>query len=77
MPEKKPFNNYFVTEKDLKYVPPYFRDTPETPSEVDCVTKGVWPKWLNGTFVRYALNEILVFFLFLLFIHKPTQSLTS
>lgn len=58
MPEKKPYNNYFVPEKDLKYVPPYFRDTPETTIEVNCVTAGVWPTWLNGTFVRYALNEV-------------------
>lgn len=55
MMEKKPYNNYFVGEKDLKYVPPYFRDTPETTSEVDCAIKGVWPEWLNGTFVRYAV----------------------
>jgi torulene dioxygenase len=54
MLEKNAYNNYFVAEKDLQYVPPYFRDTPETTSEVYCVTRGVWPEWLSGTFVRYV-----------------------
>ncbi|KAF3399574.1 Retinoid isomerohydrolase [Talaromyces pinophilus] len=60
MMEKQPYNNYFVGEKDLKYVPPYFRDTPETTSEVDCVIKGVWPEWLNGTFVRIGAGRFTV-----------------
>lgn len=50
--ESKHYNNYFVPEADLKYVPPYFRDTPETVDEVTCPTKGEWPSWLNGTFMR-------------------------
>ncbi|VUC25874.1 unnamed protein product [Clonostachys rosea] len=49
---KAPYNNYFIPEKDLKYVPPYFRDVPETPKEVKCVTAGNWPKWLEGSFLR-------------------------
>jgi torulene dioxygenase len=47
-----PYNNYFVGEKDLKYVPPYLKDSPETPKEVECETEGAWPKWVNGTFMR-------------------------
>lgn len=47
------YNNYFIPEKDLKYVPPYFRDVAETPQEVKCATAGIWPEWLDGTFVRY------------------------
>jgi torulene dioxygenase len=50
--QQTPYNNYFVGEKYLKYVPPYFRDTPETTTEVSCVTKGLWPDWVNGTFMR-------------------------
>ena len=46
------YNNYFVREEDLKYVPPYLRDVPETPREVECVTEGKWPNWLEGTFLR-------------------------
>jgi Retinal pigment epithelial membrane protein len=51
-PSTKGYNNFFVTEKDLKNVPPYFRDTTETPEEVRCEVKGTWPKWLKGTFLR-------------------------
>ena len=46
------YTNYFVDEENLKYVPPYFRDTPETTEEVKCPTRGTWPKWLHGTFMR-------------------------
>lgn len=51
---KARYNNYFVPESDLKYVPPYLRDVPETPEEVKCATAGTWPSWLEGTFVRYV-----------------------
>lgn len=47
-----PYNNYFVPEDDLKYVPPYLRDVPETTEEVKCATGGTWPTWLEGTFLR-------------------------
>lgn len=46
------YNCYFVPEQDLKYVPPYLRDVPETPQEVKCQTRGTWPGWLEGTFLR-------------------------
>ncbi|TVY92747.1 Beta,beta-carotene 9',10'-oxygenase [Lachnellula willkommii] len=58
--QQKPYNNYFVSENDLKYVPPYFRDTPETTTEVSCVTKGVWPEWVNGTFVRIGAGKFTI-----------------
>ncbi|KAL6416054.1 retinal pigment epithelial membrane family protein [Ilyonectria robusta] len=54
------YNNYFVSEKDLKYVPPYLRDVPETPNEVQCPTKGAWPTWLEGTFVRVGMGRFTV-----------------
>ncbi|EXA32384.1 hypothetical protein FOVG_16430 [Fusarium oxysporum f. sp. pisi HDV247] len=46
------YNSYFVHEKDLKYVPPYIKDVPETPNEVECRTSGPWPTWLEGTLLR-------------------------
>lgn len=46
------FNQYFLPEEDLKYLPPYLRDVPETPNEVECQVSGTWPSWLHGTFVR-------------------------
>jgi torulene dioxygenase len=52
----KPYNNYWVGEDDLKYVPPYFRDVPETTQAVTCETKGTWPAWVKGTFVRWVLE---------------------
>ncbi len=48
----KGYNNYWVGLEDLKYVPPYLRDVAETTSEVACVTRGKWPAWLKGTFMR-------------------------
>lgn len=48
------YNNYFVGLEDLKYLPPYLRNVPETPQEVICATKGTWPAWLKGSFVRYV-----------------------
>jgi torulene dioxygenase len=49
---KARYNTYFVPEEDLIYLPPYLRDVPETPEEVECETNGTWPPWLNGSFVR-------------------------
>lgn len=46
------YNKYFVPEKDLKYVPPYLGNTPETTEEVKCPIVGDWPKWLDGTLIR-------------------------
>jgi torulene dioxygenase len=46
------YNKYFVPEKDLKYVPPYLGNTPETTEEVKCPIIGHWPKWLDGTLIR-------------------------
>ncbi|CAK7198349.1 hypothetical protein SEUCBS139899_001010 [Sporothrix eucalyptigena] len=54
------YNNYFVPEKDLKYVPPYFRDVAETPQEVKCTTAGIWPEWLDGTFVRMGAGRYTI-----------------
>ncbi|KAH8881041.1 hypothetical protein GQ53DRAFT_889010 [Thozetella sp. PMI_491] len=54
------YNNYFVKEADLKYVPPYLRDTPETREEVKCATAGNWPQWLCGTFVRIGSGRFTV-----------------
>lgn len=60
---KNAYNKFFVPEEDLKYVPPYFRDTIETPTEVKCQTTGTWPAWLEGTFVRQVVERWLsVFF---------------
>ncbi|KAH6661203.1 carotenoid oxygenase [Truncatella angustata] len=58
--EKKHYNNYFLNEHDLEYVPPYFRDTPETVDEVTCPTKGIWPPWLNGTFMRIGAGRFTI-----------------
>jgi torulene dioxygenase len=52
------YNNYFVPEKDLQYVPPYLRDVPETVDEVECSTAGRWPTWLEGTFLRYESHPL-------------------
>lgn len=52
MTHSTPYNTYFVTEEDLQYVPPYMKDTGETPQEMKCPIKGSWPKWLAGEFVR-------------------------
>lgn len=59
-PKTKGYNNYFVSEKELKYLPPYFRDTAETPEEAKCEVQGTWPEWLEGTFVR-LVSSILLF----------------
>ncbi|KAK9775669.1 putative Carotenoid oxygenase [Seiridium cardinale] len=58
--ESEHYNNYFVREEDLKYVPPYFRDTPETVDEVICPTAGVWPSWLSGTFMRIGAGKFTI-----------------
>ncbi|KAI1628316.1 carotenoid oxygenase [Exophiala viscosa] len=52
MKEPVAYNTFFVTEEDLKSVPPYMKDTALTPQEVKCPTSGTWPKWLAGEFVR-------------------------
>ncbi|KAI9170552.1 retinal pigment epithelial membrane family protein [Paramyrothecium foliicola] len=54
------YNNYFVPEEDLKYLPPYLRDVPETPEEVECQTTGVWPVWLHGSFLRVGAGRFTV-----------------
>ena len=51
-PQPGRYNNYFVPEDDIKYLPPYMRDVPETPDSVQCPTKGSWPEWLHGSFMR-------------------------
>ncbi|KAH8588843.1 carotenoid oxygenase [Bisporella sp. PMI_857] len=56
----KPYNSYFVEEKDLKYVPPYLRDVPETNEQVKCVTKGIWPKWVSGTLMRVGNGRMTI-----------------
>jgi hypothetical protein len=48
------YNNYFLNLEDLKYLPPYLRNVSDTPQEVICETKGCWPAWLKGSFVRYV-----------------------
>ncbi|KAF7517656.1 hypothetical protein G7054_g13739 [Neopestalotiopsis clavispora] len=58
--QTKHYNNYFVPEGDLKYVPPYFRDTPETINEVTCPTQGEWPSWLSGTFMRIGAGRFTI-----------------
>ncbi|KAJ5805701.1 uncharacterized protein N7503_003303 [Penicillium pulvis] len=55
-----PYNTYFVTEEDLQYVPPYMKDTGETPQELKCPIKGCWPKWLAGEFVRVGGSKFVV-----------------
>jgi torulene dioxygenase len=49
---KAPYNNYWVGLEDLKYVPPYLRDVQDTPNGMICATKGTWPTWLEGSFMR-------------------------
>ncbi|PVH68842.1 hypothetical protein DL98DRAFT_661982 [Cadophora sp. DSE1049] len=56
----KGYNNYWVGLEDLKYVPPYLRDVPETTSEVTCVTKGEWPAWLRGSFMRSGAGKFVI-----------------
>ncbi|KAH6692236.1 carotenoid oxygenase [Plectosphaerella plurivora] len=55
-----PYNNYFIPEKDLKYVPPYLRDVPETTEEVKCESAGTWPSWLEGTFLRIGAGRFTI-----------------
>ena len=57
---QNPYNNYFVPEKDLKYVPPYLRDVPETTDEVQCPTTGTWPTWLEGSFLRMGAGKFTI-----------------
>ncbi|KAJ3456149.1 hypothetical protein MRS44_016172 [Fusarium solani] len=54
------YNKYFVPEKDLKYVPPYLGNTPETTEEVKCPIIGHWPKWLDGTLIRMGSGRFTV-----------------
>ncbi|KAF6836466.1 retinal pigment epithelial membrane family protein [Colletotrichum musicola] len=54
------FNQYFLPEEDLKYLPPYLRDVPETPNEVECQVSGTMPSWLRGTFVRVGPGRYTV-----------------
>lgn len=54
------YNNYWVSLKDMKYVPPYLRDVPETPNEMTCVTKGQWPTWLKGSFMRIGAGKFVI-----------------
>jgi torulene dioxygenase len=56
----KAYNNYFIGLKDLKYVPPYLRDVPETPTEIACVTQGQWPEWLKGSFMRVGAGKFVI-----------------
>ena len=48
----KGYNNYWVGLDDMKYVPPYLKDVPETPTEMTCVTTGNWPTWIQGSLMR-------------------------
>lgn len=51
--QKQQYNNYFLDEDAYPYIPPYFKDTPETPEGYRCQIVGDgWPKWLSGSFVR-------------------------
>ncbi|KAF5691955.1 retinal pigment epithelial membrane family [Fusarium denticulatum] len=51
---------YFVTEEKLKYLPPYLQGVGETLNEVECNTSGVWPDWINGTFIRMGVGRFVV-----------------
>ncbi|KAI6778191.1 retinal pigment epithelial membrane family protein [Emericellopsis cladophorae] len=57
---KARYNTYFVPEEDLIYLLPYLRDVPETPEEIECVTNGTWPPWLDGSFVRVGAGRFTV-----------------
>ena len=50
--QAKRFNDHFVPEENIKYLPPYLRDVPETPEPIKCPTSGSWPEWLHGDFLR-------------------------
>lgn len=52
------YNQYFLPEEDLQYLPPYLRDVPETTTETQCSTAGTWPSWLKGTFVRLVYAKV-------------------
>ncbi|KAH9232789.1 hypothetical protein K456DRAFT_1726070 [Colletotrichum gloeosporioides 23] len=54
------YNQYFLPEEDLQYLPPYLRDVPETTTETQCTTAGTWPPWLKGTFVRIGPGRFTV-----------------
>ncbi|CCT63302.1 uncharacterized protein FFUJ_00065 [Fusarium fujikuroi IMI 58289] len=51
---------YFVTEDKLKYLPPYLQGVCETPNEVECKTSGVWPDWVNGSFIRMGVGRYVI-----------------
>ncbi|KAN0119154.1 Carotenoid oxygenase [Hyaloscypha variabilis] len=44
----------------MKYVPPYLKDVPETTNEMACVTKGAWPTWLQGSFMRTGAGKFVI-----------------
>ena len=50
--ERPRFNNHFVVEEDVNYLPPYMRDVPETPKPTRCPTSGSWPEWVHGSLIR-------------------------
>ncbi|KAI1841213.1 hypothetical protein JX265_013172 [Neoarthrinium moseri] len=58
--EKVGYNQYFVEKKDLKYLPPYLLDVPETREEVICTTTGTWPTWLAGQFIRVGIGRVVI-----------------
>ncbi|SCV33765.1 uncharacterized protein FFB14_04683 [Fusarium fujikuroi] len=51
---------YFVTEDKLKYLPPYLQGVCETSNEVECKTSGVWPDWVNGSFIRMGVGRYVI-----------------
>ncbi|VUC31314.1 unnamed protein product [Clonostachys rosea] len=49
-----PPNVRYCSEEEIQFLPPYFKNTGDTPEPVLCRTEGRWPEWLSGTFVRTA-----------------------
>ncbi|KAG6989473.1 Carotenoid isomerooxygenase [Fusarium oxysporum f. sp. conglutinans] len=61
--EEKPkgYNWYTITEEELnKFAPPFLRDVPETPKEVECKLGGTWPTWVHGSFLRIGVGRFTI-----------------
>ena len=50
---KKPTSQWWVGPEQLKFVPPYLRDVPESPTPTQCHITGTFPSWVEGSFIRY------------------------
>jgi hypothetical protein len=49
---KKPTSQWWVGPDQLKWVPPYLRDVPESTTPTQCRVTGTFPSWIEGSFIR-------------------------